>query len=280
MGSNSRCITIVLEFLHYEFMQRALLGGILIGITCAVIGVFLVLNRLSLLGDGLAHLSFGGIAVGMLFGVNPLYAALGIAVLGALFVQRLIQKARIYGDAATAVILSFGVGLAVVIIGAVKGFSVNLFSFLIGSILALSITDIVLIATIFVLVVGTVIVLYKRLVFITFSSAVAQTNGINVTLVNYVFAVLTAVTVIIAIRAVGILLVSSLLVIPALISLRFSRSFKSTLVIASATSVVAVLLGTFIAFYADIPPGGTIVLVLCALFLGTLAVKRTGTAQA
>src|SRR4030095_10557292 len=141
-----------MDIFAYEFMQRALLGGVLIALICSLLGVYLVLKRLSLLGDGLAHAAFAGVATGLLLHIYPLSAALIVTSIGALGVQKLIRMTKIYGDAATAVVLSLGMGIAVIIIGVVHGFSVDLFSYLFGSILAVNNTDLAVIAGVFVIV--------------------------------------------------------------------------------------------------------------------------------
>lgn len=263
----------MIEFLSYSFMQKALIGGIAIALSCGLIGPFLVLRRLSLLGDGLAHLAFGGVALGLLLGINPLIAALITAFIGSFWVRSLVRK-NVYGDAAIALMLSFGVGLGIVIIGIVRGFNTSLFSYLIGSILALSMTDIILA---FVLLSATVIFMilfYKDMFHLTFNEELAQLSRKKVNIANMIFTVLVAMVVVISIRAVGILLVSALIVIPTLIALNISNSFKQTIFISSLSSIIAVLLGIIFSFLADIPPSGSIVLLLFVGFFGTQLYKK------
>ncbi len=264
----------MIELLSYTFMQKALISGIMIGIACSLLGTFLVLARLSLLGDGLAHVAFGGIAIGILFGVNPIAAALVTAALGAVFVQRIVTSTRLYGDSATALILSMGVGVAVLIIGAAKGFTVDLFSYLFGSILAISSLDILIISIVLLAVVIFIILFYKKLVLISFNQELARISGVSIGLVTTLFAILTAMTVVISIRAVGILLVSSLIVIPSMTALLISRSFKMTLLLSMLFSVFSIITGIILSFYLDLPPGGTIVVLMCLLFIGVLGTLR------
>ena len=263
----------MIEFLTYGFMQKALLGGIAIALCCGLIGPFLVLRRLSLLGDGLAHLAFGGVALGLLLGINPLISALITVVIGSFWVRSLVKK-NIYGDAAIALLLSFGVGLGIVIIGVVRGFNTSLYSYLIGSILALSIIDIILAFSLLVATVVFMILFYKDMFYMTFNEELAQLSRKNVNLANIIFTILVAMIVVISIRAVGILLVSALLVIPTLIALNISKSFKQTIIISSVSALISVIIGIVFSFIIDIPPSGSIVLILFAGFFGTSFLKR------
>ncbi|HLC91325.1 MAG TPA: metal ABC transporter permease [Candidatus Nanoarchaeia archaeon] len=260
-------------FLQYGFMQKALLGGIAIALCCGLVGPFLVLRRLSLLGDGLAHLAFGGVALGLLLGVNPIIAALITVVLGSFWVRSLVKK-NIYGDAAIALLLSLGVGLGVVIIGIVRGFNTNLYSYLIGSILALSITDIIIAFSLLMGVIIFLLFFYRDMFHLTFNEELAQLSRKNIPLANFLFTILIAMVVVVSIRAVGILLVSALLVIPTLVALNISKSFKQTLLISSISSIVAVIFGIIFSFIVDIPPSGSIVLLLFVGFFGTQMYKK------
>lgn len=263
----------MIELLSYEFMQRALLGGLAIAITCGLIGPFLVLRKLSLLGDGLAHLSFGGVALGLLLGINPLITTLVAVVGGSLFVNKVINK-DLHGDAAIALILSFGVGLGIIIIGAVRGFGVDLFSYLIGSILALNTFDLILAGALLIATLAFVIVYFKDLLLFAFNQELAELRIKKIHVLNTIFILLVAFTVVVSIRAVGILLISALIVLPTLISLQLSKSFKSTLFISVGASVLATLVGIVSSFYLDIPPSGTIVMFLFAMYILAVLGKK------
>lgn len=263
----------VLEILRYGFMQRALISGILIAATCSLIGVFLVLRRLSLLGDGLAHVAFGGIAIGLLLKIPPLVSSLIFTSVGSLGVQRLISKTKVYGESATALVLSIGVGIGVVIIGAVRGFNVDLFSYLFGSILTISNFDFMVISFVFLLVIGFIALFYKSLILVTFNEDIARISGLNINFMNSVFAVISALTIVITIRAVGVLLISALLVIPAITALQISKSFRGTLILSMLLSIFSVLAGIVSSFYLNLPTGGMIVLFTCSLFFITISAK-------
>lgn len=263
----------MIDFLSYEFMQKALIGGIAIALCCGLMGPFLVLRRLSLLSDGLAHLSFGGIAVGLLFGINPLISALIIVVLGSLLIQFLIKR-NISGDAVIALLLSFGVGLGILVIGIVRGFNTNLYSYLIGSILALSVIDIIFAFGLLLLTALFLFFFYKDIFHLTFNKELAQLSRKKLSIANFLFTILVAMVVVVSIRAVGILLVSALIVIPTLIAINLSKSFKGTMIISSISSLLAVWIGILFSFPLDVPPSGLIVLLLFFGFIVTYFFKK------
>jgi len=263
----------VIEFLQYGFMQRAFVAGTLIALICAVIGVFLVLRRMSLMGDGLAHISFGGIAAGLFFNFYPLLSALVFSLLAAIGIERLKQM-KVYSDAAIAIFFSFGLAIGVVMISLSHGFNADLFSYLFGSILAVSETDILLILAVGLITLAVILLFYKEFFYITFDEETASAAGIPVGRLNIMLVVLTAVAVVLSLRIVGILLVSSFIVIPGSISLILHRSFKQTIEIAALIAVVSVSVGLIMAYYLDLAAGGAIVLVLVAMFLLTLLYRE------
>jgi len=263
----------MLEILQYSFMQRALAGGILIAVLCSAIGVFLVLRRMALLGDGLAHISFGGIAAGMFFKVYPLLAALIFSVLAALGIQKLKQM-KVYSDSAIAIFFSFGLALGVVLVSLSHGFNTDLMSYLFGSILAVSETDILLIFCVGLSTLAALALFYKELFYITFDEESARASGVPVERLNTMLLVLTAVAVVLSMQVVGILLVSSFIVIPASIALPLCRSFRQTILASVLISVASVIAGLFLAYYFDLAAGGAIVLVLVAAFAAMLIYKK------
>lgn len=262
------------EILQYGFMQRALLAGVMIGVIAPAIGVFLVLRRLSLIADTLAHVSLAGVALGLLAGWHPLLGAVLVAVAGAVGIERLRGRGRLFGEAALALFLSGGLALAVVLIGLAGGFSVDLFTYLFGAITAVQPRDLWVILLLGVLVLAAVSVFYKELFAITFDEESARVQGVPVETLNLLMTVLVAVTVVVAMRVVGVLLTGALVVIPALTALRVARSFRSTLTLAIAVSVASVLVGMTAAFYLDLAAGGAIVLTAIGAFgLSGIAVR-------
>lgn len=262
------------EHLQYPFMQRALVIGVLIAASTAVIGVYLVLQQLSLIGDGLAHASFGGVALGFLLGFDPLLGALGAAAVASLGINRLIRTTRTYGDAAIALTYSAGMAVAIILIGYSGGFNADLFSYLFGSILAVSTLDLVLAGTVTATVIGFVWYFYDDLLQMTFNTELAALHGANPAVVRYGMTILVALAVVTAIRAVGILLVTALIVIPALTALQVVSSFRTAVLGAVAVSVSATVTGIFLAFAFDLPPSGVIVTTMLGMFTVAAAIDR------
>ncbi|MFH2021058.1 MAG: metal ABC transporter permease [archaeon] len=263
----------MIEAFQFAFMQRAFIAGILIALLCAIIGLFIVLRRMALLGDGLAHISFGGIAAGMLFGFYPLLSALVFSVLGAFGIQKL-KKMKVYSDSAIAIFFSFGLALGILLISFARGFNADLFSYLFGSILAVNVTDILLIGAVGVAVLIVIYLFYKELFYITFDESSAKASGLPVEKLDTLLVVLTAVIVVLSMRIVGILLVSSLIVIPASTALMLSKSFKQTMAISAIVAIVSVIIGLLAAYYLNLAAGAAIVMVLIALFFVIFVFKK------
>lgn len=262
------------EILQYGFMQRALLAGLMIGIIAPAIGVFLVLRRLSLIADTLAHVALAGVALGLLAGVHPALGALVIGIIGAVGIERLRVSGRLFAEAALAIFLSGGLALAVVLLGLAGGFNVDLFTYLFGSVTAVQSQDLWVILAIGLGVVGAIILFYKELFALTFDEEAARVQGVPVDALNLLVTFLAAVTVVVAMRVVGVLLTSALIVIPAVTALRVARSFRGALWIAIGASVTAVLIGMTAAFYLDLAAGGAIVLAAILLFAATSPLAR------
>lgn len=259
------------EIFQYSFAIRALEAGLLIGAVAPLIGMFLVLRRYALIADTLAHVSLAGVAVGLLLGVNPLWSALGVSTISSVAIERLRLSKKVYGETALSLFLSGGLALAVVLIGVAHGFTVDLFSYLFGSLVTVQRADVVTIAVLSVIVAMVIASLYKEFVSTSFDEDAARVSGVPVRALNIAFIVLAAVTIAVAIPVVGILLVSALLVIPVVTALQLRRSFKATLLWAEVFSLSSVLFGILISFYANLPSGGTIVLLMLAVFCSVLA---------
>lgn len=263
----------VLEILTFGFMQRALIAGIAVAAVCSVIGLFLVLRRHSLFGDSLAHMAFGGIAIGMYTNIYPIWTAFIVSILAALGITKLRQSTNIPPDSAVAIMLSSGLALGIVLVSLSDGFSVDLFSFLFGSILLVSIEDTLMILIVSAIVLAFVLIFYKRFLYITFDEEQAKVSGLRVATLNYFFIVLAGLTVIASMRLVGILLISSLIVIPNITAMMFRKGFKKTTLISVAISIFSVVIGITLSYVLNLPPSGTVVLSLVAVFLATLATK-------
>ena len=266
----------VLEALSYGFMQKALIAGIAVGLICSFMGTFLVLRRYSLFGDGIAHVAFGGVSVGLFLGVFPLWTAFIVSIFGGLGLQKLRQSAKISGDAAVAVVLVSGLAIGVILVSSSGGFSVDLFSFLFGSILLISNEDTIMILAISAGIIATLVVMQKQFLHLTFNEEQAKIAGLPVTLLNYAFVILASVTVVTSMRLVGILLISALIVIPNITAMMFGKGFKKTVGISMAISVVSVVSGILLSYYYNVAPSGTIVMMAIAILLGVLAARSAG----
>ena len=266
----------ILEALSYGFMQKALIAGIAVGLICSFMGTFLVLRRYSLFGDGIAHVAFGGISVGLFLGVFPLWTAFIVSILGGLGLQKLRQSTKISGDSAVAVVLVSGLAVGVILVSSSGGFSVDLFSFLFGSILLISQEDTIMILALSAGIIATLTILQKQFLHLTFNEEQAKLAGMRTTLLNYAFVVLASITVVTSMRLVGILLISALIVIPNITAMQFGKGFKKTVFISMSISVISVVSGILVSYFLNVAPSGTIVVIAVGILIGTLVLKSTG----
>lgn len=264
------------NFLEYGFMQRALVTGIAAAVCCAMVGLYLVLKRYSLFGDALSHMAFGGIALGYFLNVYPVWTATVVSVSAAMGITKIRKSTKISGDAAIAVMLSAGLGMGVILVSAAHGFTIDLFSFLFGSVLLTSVSDTLSFIGISCAIVGILILLRKPLLHFTFDEEQAKVNGIPVEKLNYLFIALAAITVIITMRLVGILLISALIVLPNITSMMMGKGFKKTMAISVSLSVAATTAGIILSYPLNLAPSGTIVMIMVAMYVGTVAAKRMG----
>jgi len=263
-----------IEILQFSFIQRAFITGIFIAILCSTLGLFLVLRRLSLIGDGLSHVSFGAIAIGLFLGFYPLYVAVPVVILGAILILKLTQKTKIYGDAAIGIVSSAALAGGVIIASIAGGFNVDLFSFLFGNILAISQWEMISSIALSVLVIIVVFFNYYELFSISFNEELAHVTGIKTSKINMLLAILTAVTVVLSVRVVGILLVSAFLILPAVTALQVARSFKWAMLLSALTAIFSLVTGVLISFLFNLPTGATIVMASFFLFVFTLGFAK------
>ena len=265
-----------LEIFTYGFMQRALISGIAIALLCSVVGLFLVLRRYSLFGDAVAHSSFGGIALGLLLGIYPMWTAYVISIISALIITRIKQKFDISGEASVAILLSSGIAFGLILISISGGFSVDIFSFLFGSILLVSTEDTILILGLTGAILIVILLLYRELIYSTFNEEQAKVSGIPVEKINYLIVFIAGITVVTSIQLVGILLISALFVIPNVTAIMFGRSFKQTAILSISFAISAVVIGILISYLLDITPSGSIVMLSIAIFAVTIGLKSLG----
>jgi zinc transport system permease protein len=263
----------VFEILQFGFIQRALISGMAVAVSCSVIGLFLVLRRQSLYGDALSHVAFGGIAIGLFTNIYPLWTAFAVSILASIGITKLRESTKIPADSAVAVLLSAGLAIGVVLIGLSGGFSLDLYSFLFGSILLISYNDQLMILVLSLIVLTIMYKIYRKLMYIAFDEEQAKVSGIDVIKLNYLFIVLASVTVIASLRLVGVLLISSLIVIPNINAMMFGKGFKKTLLISIFTAVLSVIGGIMMSYIMNLAPGGTIVIISVGVFLAVISVK-------
>jgi len=263
----------MLEYLQYGFIQRALLSGAFIALACSTLGVVLVLRRFSLIGDGLAHVTFGSVALGLLLRVYPVTISIPVVMLSSLGILKLTQRARLYGDAAIGVVSSFGIAGGVLLASVAGGFNVDLFSYLFGNILAIRPEELYLSIGLSVVVLAVIALCFQEIFSMTFDEEFARVSGIATERISVTLVLLTAVTVVLAMNVVGVMLVSALLVLPAVTALQLARGFRTAMLISAGTSLVSVTGGIFISVGLNLPAGATIVMTNIVLFLAAFAAR-------
>ena len=268
------------EIFQYEFMNRAILASVLVGATAPAFGVFLVLRRLSLIADTLSHVALAGVAIALLTKTFAPVVALIATTSAAVSIEELRMRRLLPGDAALAVFLYGSLAVAVVLISIADGFNSTLFSYLFGSVLTVTQTDLWWMAALAIVISVFMLMFSSELAQITFDPDIARINGVRVHLLNLGLAVLTGATITVSMRVVGVLLVGALIVIPVLVSLRITQGMTRAVIASSIVGVFVAVVGMVIAYYADIAPGGTVVLtaitLLVAVELGAFLSRSLG----
>ncbi len=251
----------------YGFVQRALVGGALIAVTCSLLSFFVVVRRLAFVGMGISHAAFGGVALGLAAGVDPVLSAGGSCALVALGIGWLSRKGRVHEDTVIGILFVSAMALGVVLVRVANAYNLDLMSYLFGSILALSWSDVALIAAIGFLALLYEMLFFKELLFLSFDRETAIASGLPVLAVDYGFLVMLSLVIVVSIKLVGIILVSALLVIPAAAGMQLSRNYRGVMAVSALAGLASVLLGLYVSFHYDLASGAAIVLVLFALFL-------------
>jgi zinc transport system permease protein len=258
--------------LDLEFMRLAFAAGAVVGVLAPTVGFFLVQRQMSLIGDGIGHVAFAGVAAGYLLGISPTWTALAAAVVGAAGIEWLRARRRTAGDQALALVFYTGIAAGVVLISAAGALNVNLFSYLFGSILTTTRSDVVTIAVLGVGALALVAVLLRALLAVSLDEEGARVAGLPIPLLNGVVSMLAALTIGVSMRIVGILLIAALMVLPVIAAQRVAWSLRSTMLLGIAVGLASVLIGLTTSYYGDLPPGGTIVLTATGFFvLATVA---------
>lgn len=262
------------EVFGYDFMQRALVAGLSVAVVASLLGVFNILRGMALVSDGLAHVSLAGVALGLAFGLYPVWMGLLAAICGGLSVQILRERQLAKSDTAIGIIFSAGLAVGIALISLGRRLNVNAGNYLFGSVLAVTRTDLVTVAVAGAVVLAALLLFYKEMLYLAFNEQAARVSGLPVNALNTGFMILTATAVVLVVRVVGVLLASALMIVPAAASLQVARSFRGALLLSVALGMVCVVLGLYASFVVDIASGAAIALASTLVFVVMVAVSR------
>jgi len=262
-----------MEILSYAFMQRALIAGAFIGVLCAVMGVYIVLRGLSFIGAGIAHASFGGVAIGFFTGINPVWTAVAFCLGIAWAIGLVSRRGKVKEDTAVGIFFASTMALGILLIGLMEGYNQDLFGYLFGSILAVTRTDVVITFVVGLGILAVVVLLYKELMFVTFDSEMAEVTGVPAEGLYFLLLSLVALTVVLSIKVVGIVLVSALLITPAAAAYQWSEDFGRMMALAIVISLISTVGGLFLSYWLNTASGATIVLLSTLIFFASAMVS-------
>ena len=255
------------EMLSYPFLVRALAGGVMISLCASLLGVTLVLKRYSMIGDGLSHVSFGALSIALAMGWSPLKISVPVVILAAFFLLRITENSRIKSDAAIAMISASALSIGIIVTALTTGMNTDVSSYMFGSILAMTREDLVLAVVLSILVLGMFLLCYNRIFAVTFDENFAKATGVRVGRYNTMIAVLTAVTIVLGMRMMGAMLISSLVIFPCLTSMRMFKSFRGVVLSSGILSVLCFIIGMTASYQFSTPAGASVVVVNLAAFL-------------
>lgn len=256
-----------------NFMQNAFLAGFMVSILCPFIGLFIVLRRHSMIGDTLSHSSFAGVAIGLVFGFNPILTAFIFTSICALVIEFLRTYYKKYAELVMSIVLTLSLGLAIILVSTGKA-SANVDSYLFGSILTVTREDLTLIGLVGGVCILVLSAIYNKLIYVTFDENGAKTAGINVKLINYIFTLLVGATISISIRVMGILVISSIIVVPVATAMQLKMGFNKTLILSVILGLFDVMVGLILSYYMNSAPGGTIALTSVIVLIITLIISK------
>ena len=257
----------ILEMLTWPFMQRALIAGVLVSLCAALLGVSLVLKRYSMIGDGLSHVSFGALAIAVALGVTPLYFSIPVVILAAFFLLRMASHPRWNSDAAVAVMSASALAVGVIVISRTTGMTTDVDNYMFGSVLAMTDTDVILSVALCLAVLVLFVLFYHKLFAVTFDESFSRATGLKVDRYNTLLAVLTALTIVLGMRMMGAMLISSLVIFPALTAMRLFKSFRGVMVCAGVTAVACFCAGLTASWVWSTPVGASVVAANLAVFV-------------
>ncbi len=265
---------VITTLFSYEFIVRAIVVGILVSLCSSVLGVSLVLKRYSMIGDGLSHVSFGALSVAAALNLAPLTVSIPIVIMAAFFLLRISERSSMGGDAAIAVFSSSALAIGIIITGMTTGINADICNYMFGSILAMRESDVYISIIMSVAVLGMYLFSYNRIFAITFDESFSRATGVGVSFYNVAIAVLTAITVVLGMRIMGALLISSLIIFPALSAMRLCKFFKSVIITSAAFSVVCFFLGIIFSYVLEVPVGASVVVINLLVFLLSTLIGR------
>ncbi|MDR0646098.1 MAG: metal ABC transporter permease [Elusimicrobiota bacterium] len=264
----------VIEFLSFSFVQRALTAGILIAVITAILGTFLVLKRLSLIGDSLSHVALSGVALGLITNTSPIFVAVPVVMAGSLLVFKITEHTKVYTDSALGIVSACGISFGLIITSLAGGFNVDLMSFLFGSILTVSAWELWLAFTLSAAAFVMIYIFYNDLIAVVFDENFAKTAGVNAKRINTILVLISAVAIVAALKVVGIMLVSAMLIIPPCAALQLATNFKKALLLACSFSVISVIFGIYISFVLNIPSGAAIIILNILILAFCACIKK------
>lgn len=257
----------LLDMFSYPFMQRALAAGVLVSLCAALLGVPLVLKRYSMIGDGLSHVSFGALAIAVALGFTPLYFSIPVVILAAFFLLRMASRPHFNSDAAVAVVSASSLAVGIIVISCTTGMTTDVDNYMFGSVLAMTQADVVLSVLLSLAVLLWFVLFYHKLFAVTFDESFSRATGLKVDRYNTLLSVLTALTIVLGMRMMGAMLISSLVIFPALTAMRLFKSFRGVVTCAGVTSVVCFCAGLTVSWVWSTPVGASVVAANLALFL-------------
>ncbi len=258
--------------LNYPFMQNALMAGTMIAILCPIIGIFLVLRRYSMMGDTLAHSSLAGVAIGIVLGISPTITSLIFTTLSAFFIEFLRDRFKRYAEILMSVVMTLSVGIAIILVSSGQA-NTNINQYLFGSILTVTKTDLLMVLAVTIITIICIIFYYNELIYTTFDEEGALISNVKVKRINYIFALLMGLSISVSIRITGVLVISSLIVLPVASAMQFKQGFKRTLFIGILIGLIDILAGLVLSYVLDSAPGGTIAIMSVVTMIGSLVLN-------
>jgi zinc transport system permease protein len=266
----------MIEILQYEFIRNAFMAAVLVGIACGIVGTFIVIKKIVFISGGITHAAFGGIGLGFLLGINPVLTAIPFSILSAISIGLISKKTKISEDSAIGILWAVGMALGILFIGLSPGYAPDLLSYLFGSILTVPMSDIIIMVILDVIIIITVVLLYKEFQALTFDEEFSEITGIPTQTLYLLLLCLVALSIIVLIRVVGIVLVIALLTLPTTIAKQFTNRLNKLILYSIVSAVILTVIGLWLSYLLNLPSGATIVLVLVLIFFASAILKNLG----